>query len=256
MDEKMINTKLPAVILAAGRGKRLGKLSEEQPKPMTQIGEISIIENLVGSLIKNKVKKIVLVTGYLHAVLEEHLQKFADKAELIYVVNQDYDTTNNIYSLWLAKKYLSNGFYLFEADIFFENKIMQRLLETSQENIMLVGKYDARMEGTVVEFDQNCLVNKMLLKKEQNDSTNYENKYKTVNFYKIGAKFVQDFFLKRLEQHIEQKDLNSYYELIIEEAITKGFTFYALTTQSHNWWEVDHQQDLAICKQMFGVEEL
>jgi len=243
-----------AIILAAGRGKRLEEMSEEQPKPMTQIGSISLIENLISNLIEMGLKRIVIVSGYLYKVLHKHIKKFNTKTEIITIVNHDYDSTNNIYSLWLANQYLKEGFFLFEADIFFEKEIMHKLIVDSAENIMLVGKYSSDMDGTVVEIDKNGFVNNMLLKKEQTKNTNYRNKFKTVNFYKMGKSFSRNYFTTNLEEHIQSNDLNSYYELIIEEAINDGYKFKAVKTGDLKWWEIDTPQDYDKTKEIFNIK--
>lgn len=242
---------LPAVILAAGKGTRLGSLSDHQPKPMTEVNGVAIIHNLMESLVRNGFERIVLVTGYLNDILEEAVRSYESQCEIIPVYNEIYATTNNIYSLWLAKEYLAEGFYLFEADVFFEDAVMSRLMTAPEENIILVGKHHPKMDGTVVDLDDSGKVSNMYLKRHQKDDFDFTDKYKTVNFYRIGKSFAQDFFLKRMDEHIDADDLNSYYELIIQEALEKSYSFYGLTTKAYKWWEIDAQEDLKYCETMF-----
>lgn len=243
---------LPAVILAAGKGTRLGKLSDNKPKPMTEVNGKMIMENLIESLIRNGVKKVIVATGYLHEILEETVNKYRDQAEIICVYNQIYGTTNNIYSLWLTKKYLQNGFYLFEADVFFEDAVMQKLLNSKGENAMLVGKHNDSMDGTVVDLNEKNKVLQMYLKRHQKVDFIFSNKYKTVNFYRIGQKFSQEFFLPKMDEHIENKDWNSYYELIIREALDKDIDFFAVKAEELKWWEIDTIEDLKYCEKLFS----
>lgn len=250
---KRNNSLLPAVILAAGKGTRLGKLSDHNPKPMTVVNGKMIIENLMESLIKNGFKRIIVATGYLNDVLETAVDKYRKQAEIICVYNEIYASTNNIYSLWLTKEYLQNGFYLFEADVFFENKIMQKLIAAKTENVMLVGKYNRMMEGTVVDLDEKNHVLQMYLKRHQKPDFDFSDKYKTVNFYRIGKNFTRDFFLPKMSEHIENNDLNSYYELIIKEALDSKIEFSAVKTENLKWWEIDTIEDLEFCEKMFSA---
>ncbi|MCF7793938.1 MAG: phosphocholine cytidylyltransferase family protein [Candidatus Cloacimonetes bacterium] len=250
MKEK--NIKLPAVILAAGKGTRLGKLSDNKPKPMTEVNGRMIIENLIESLIKNGFERIIVATGYLNEILEETVHKYQDQAEIICVYNEIYGSTNNIYSLWLTKKYLRDGFYLFEADVFFEDKIMKELVEINAKNVMLVGKHNNLMDGTVVDLKEDNSVLNMYLKRHQKEDFDFSNKYKTVNFYRISEKFAQDFFLPKMDEHIEREDWNSYYELIIKEALDKRIEFFAVKTEKLKWWEIDTIEDLEYCEKLFS----
>ncbi len=251
-DMKRENNELPAVILAAGKGTRLGKLSDNKPKPMTDVNGRMIIANLIESLIRNGIKKIIVATGYLNEVLEKTVNKYQGKADIICVYNEFYGTTNNIYSLWLTEKYLQNGFYLFEADVFFEDAVMQKLLYSKAENLMVVGKHNDPMNGTVVDLDDKNKVLRMYLKRHQKEDFDFSDKYKTVNFYRIGQKFSQEFFLPKMAEHIENEDCNSYYELIIKEALDKDFEFFAVTTDHLEWWEIDTVEDLEYCEKLFS----
>ena len=242
---------LPAVILAAGKGERLGEITDRIPKPMVEVNGVKLIDNLINALISNQIKQIIVVTGYLHDELAKNLHQFKDKVDLKIIENEIYATTNNIYSLWKAEKYLRNGFFLFEADIFFDKLILKKLINSPQENVILVGKHNSQMEGTVVQLAENSTVTEMFLKRHQTTNFDFSEKYKTINFYKIGRQFTREFFHNKLRSHIEAEDLNSYYELIIEEALKENWQFYGLDAGELKWWEIDTQEDLQYCELLF-----
>jgi len=241
-----------AIILAAGRGKRLGKYSADQVKPMTEINNIAIIDNLIKALINNKINNIIVVTGYLADDFEKYLhKKFGNKINLIYIRNDIYDKTNNIYSLWLAEKYLHEDFLLFEADVFFEQGIINSLIQEKSENVILIDKFNSQMNGTVVKLYENDMVESMFLKREQGELFDYSDAYKTVNFYKISKKFSDNYFCEKLQKHIKDGNVNSYYELIIKEAIEQNIPFKGLKTGNKKWWEIDTPEDLKIAQSIF-----
>jgi choline kinase len=239
------------VILAAGRGSRLKELSLEQPKPMIRVNDVTIISNLVQHLISSKVETIVVIVGYMADRLKEHLAPFQGQANLIFVENPIYDKTNNIYTLWLAKEYLLNGFFLFEADVFIEESIVSDFLKTPHNDVMLVDRFTPDMNGTVVDFDTTKRVKGMYLNRDQAGDFSFDDKFKTVNFYKISSSLAQSFFLPRLEEHITGKDTGSYYEVIIKEAIESGYTFYAFETGKRKWYEIDTATDLETAHRIF-----
>lgn len=243
---------LPAVILAAGKGTRLSPITDDLPKPMTEVNGTRIIDNLLACLAGQGFKKAVVVTGYHHRELEACLRPWADKIELVTVYNEVYGSTNNIYSLWLAREHLAGGFYLFEADIFFEPALLLRLARCSCPNAMALGAWDSRMEGTVVRLAADNTVTSMYLKKDQGESFDTAGLYKTVNFYRIGSRLSRDFFLPSLEEHVEKKHLNAYYELVIREALDAGETFEGVPAGDARWWEIDTPEDLAICEALFA----
>lgn len=241
-----------AVILAAGRGKRLRELSANRPKPLVEINGTSILWNLVQSIVANGLKRVVLVVGYKAEAIINHLKPFEHSIEIVYVRNEVYDTTNNIYSLWLARDYLDAGFYLFEADIYFEPEIMSKLVQQTAENVMLIDHYTDRMNGTVVTCDSENRITKMILKRDQTPGFDFTDTYKTVNFYRIGINFYRDFCRRKLAEYIDQNDVSSYYETIIKEGIAEGYKFAGLKANPCKWWEIDTRDDLQIAEKIFN----
>lgn len=245
-----INT---AIILAAGRGSRLKELSLEQPKPMTRVNDTAIIEKLIGQLLQNEMEKIVVVVGYQADKLRRYiLDTFGHESRFHFVENTIFDQTNNIYSLYLAKEFMKSGFFLFEADVFCEDRIVSALLRSKEENIILIDRFSAEMNGTVVSLDSAARVSGMFLNKDQKENFDFSDKYKTLNFYKFSKTFAQDFLLRRLTKHIQGEDVNSYYEQIVKEAIDSGRQFYGLQTSGANWWEIDTLEDLEKAELIFG----
>lgn len=242
-----------AIILAAGRGSRLRELTDDQPKPMVPVNGKSIISNLVENLIASGFQRIVILVGYKAELLKVHLQPYSSKTEMIFIENKVFATTNNIYTLWLAKEYLHGGFFLFEADIFCEKSILKQLADSPAGNIIVADQYTRRMSGTVIKFDKNThQVKGMYLGKNQTADFDYSDAYKTVNFYKFSRQYVRDYFLQRLKYHIDQNHTDAYYELIVLESLNQNFEFRCMPTGDGKWWEIDNEEDLEIARQMFA----
>ena len=241
-----------AIILAAGRGSRLKEQTLEKPKPMTLVNKVTIIDNLIQELHSQKIKDIVVVTGYMSDKLEKHLQDFYKDTNIIFVENELYHSTNNIYSLWLAKDYMENGFFLFEADVFCDEFLIHELVHSHHHNLIVVDKFRKGMEGTVVELTDDGLVKEMYLKRHQGEGFSYYQKYKTVNFYKLSGYYSQKYLIPKMENHIDRNDVNVYYEQIIKEDIDEGHSFYTLKTGDNRWWEVDTPEDLEKTRSMFN----
>ncbi|MCD6329991.1 MAG: phosphocholine cytidylyltransferase family protein [Candidatus Cloacimonetes bacterium] len=241
-----------AIILAAGRGSRLKEQTLEKPKPMTLVNNVTIIDNLIQELHSQKIKDIVVVTGYMSDKLEKHLQDFHKNTNIIFVENELYNSTNNIYSLWLAKDYMENGFFLFEADVFCYESLISELVHSPHHNLIVVDRFQKSMDGTVVELTGDGLVKEMYLKRHQGKEFSFYQKYKTVNFYKLSGYYSQKYFIPKMENHIKRDDVNVFYEQIIKEDIDEGHSFYALETGDNRWWEIDTPEDLEKARSMFN----
>ena len=70
---------------------------------------------------------------------------------IVYVNNEIYYKTNNIYSLFMAKDYLvEDDTLLLESDLIFEDAVLKRLLDNPYPSLALVAKFESWMDGTVV----------------------------------------------------------------------------------------------------------
>ena len=59
------------IILAAGRGTRINKITKKSHKALIKINGKSLIEQIIRNFIKNKITKISIVTGYNNSLFKE-----------------------------------------------------------------------------------------------------------------------------------------------------------------------------------------
>ena len=111
---------LKALILAAGVASRLRPLTNSIPKCMLEVGGISIIERTINNLIACGIDEFIIVTGYYADKLKAFLTDKYPDLDILYPHNPIYDSTNNIYSLWLARDEVANSqILLLDSDIIF-----------------------------------------------------------------------------------------------------------------------------------------
>src|SRR5688572_23438210 len=116
---------MQAVILAAGMGRRLGPLTAHQTKCMIELNGRSLIERSLDALSRLDLQRIVLVIGYEGQDVRDAVGDFYGGVPIEYLVNPDYSTTNNIYSLYLARHLLvEDDTLLLESDLVYEGKIL------------------------------------------------------------------------------------------------------------------------------------
>ena len=90
-----------AVILAAGMASRLRPLTDDRPKCLLRVGSKCILQRTVDSLVAAGISQIVVVTGYRGGMIRLFLEGNYPDTDFHFIENADYQTTNNIYSLWV-----------------------------------------------------------------------------------------------------------------------------------------------------------
>ena len=109
---------MQAIILAAGMGKRLKELTQNNTKCMVKVNGVTLIERMLHQIEKQNVSRIVIVVGYEGQKLIDYIATLGIKTPIEYVNNPIYDKTNNIYSLSLAKEWLcKEDTLLFESSL-------------------------------------------------------------------------------------------------------------------------------------------
>jgi choline kinase len=122
-----------AVILAAGSGSRLRPVIGPWPKCLVSIDGRPLIQWQMTHLRAHAVTPITLVLGYRRETIEEVCGR---DVEVVY--NPDYATTNSLYSLWLARNLLREGFVVLNSDVLFHPHLLTRLLTSSHEDALLM----------------------------------------------------------------------------------------------------------------------
>jgi choline kinase len=124
------------VILAAGRGDRLREVIGEGNKCLAPIGGLTLLERQIRSLRGCGIDAITIVAGYRAA----DIRRVCDNSIDI-VVNTDYDTTNSLYSLWLTRDQLRDGFVVLNGDVLFHDQLLGDLLTSRDEDALLMAAH-------------------------------------------------------------------------------------------------------------------
>ena len=243
---------MQAVILAAGMGKRLGELTKGNTKCMIEVGGETLISRLLRQLDKHALSKIILVVGYKAQELKDYLATLQVQTPIEFVENTVYDKTNNIYSLYLAKDYLTTeDTLLFESDLIMEDAVISKLIEHPYPDLALVDKYESWMDGTVVTLDEENRIQRFI----PNSQFKYEeipSYYKTVNVYKFSQQFSANMYVPFLEAYCTALGKNEYYEQVLRViTMLDNSGMRALPLTREQWYEIDDIQDLDIAESIF-----
>jgi histidinol-phosphate/aromatic aminotransferase/cobyric acid decarboxylase-like protein/GTP:adenosylcobinamide-phosphate guanylyltransferase len=244
---------MQAIILAAGMGLRLKPLTNNIPKCLVPVNGVPILKNTLNVLNAFKINEVIIVVGYKReAILDSIGNQYRDM-KITYVINDVYDKTNNIYSLWLAKDLVKENVLLIEGDIFFEKKLIKEALKEENQNIVLVDAYQPHMDGTVLEINNDHSIKRLIPKREQGEDFDFTEKYKTVNVYHFTKEFFQNYFSPNLDTYIKTQSPGQYYELALGVLIYIGNPrLYARRTNNVKWYEIDDHNDLERAEYLFS----
>lgn len=248
---------MQAVILAAGMGKRLKSLTENNTKCMIEVNGVSLIDRMLKQIEKqDSISRIIIVVGYKGEELKDYISSLDIKTPISYIENDIYDKTNNIYSLYLAKENLcEDDTLLLESDLIFEDSVLDSLLSDERETLALVDKYESWMDGTCVKIGKDDTIEEFV----PNNKFKFDeikDYYKTVNIYKFSKDFSKHYYVPFLEAYQKALGQNEYYEQVLKVlTMLDDRQIKAKKLDNQKWYEIDDVQDLDIAKSIFNPDE-
>ena len=120
---------MKALILNSGLGSRMGVLTSEHPKCMTEISpRETILSRQLQQVADAGIQEVVITTGLFDKVLTEYCESLDLPLSFTFVKNPIYDKTNYIYSIYCAREYLEDDILLMHGDLVFENSVLDQAL--------------------------------------------------------------------------------------------------------------------------------
>lgn len=247
---------MQAIILAAGMGRRLKELTQNNTKCMVKVNGVTLIDRMLHQIEAQHLSRVVIVVGYEGQRLMDYISSLDIKTPIIYVNNPIYDKTNNIYSLFLARDYLcQEDTLLFESDLIFEDTVVEALIKDSRDTLALVDKYESWMDGTCVKIADDDTIEAFVPGKKFKFKE-IDQYYKTVNIYKFSKHFSETHYVPFLEAYSKALGNNEYYEQVLRViTMLDEPEIKAKRLSGERWYEIDDIQDLDIAESMFASDE-
>ncbi len=240
---------MQALILAAGMGKRLGELIKDGTKCMLTVNGKSMIERTIDQLVANSFSRLVMVTGYKSDILKQFIaSKYNEKnlggMKIEYIENPIYDSTNNIYSLYLAREELAkDDTVMIESDLIYKENVLPYLINCPYKNVAVVSAWEDWMDGTVTKVNDSDEITNFIGKKQQTESER-KTYFKTVNIYKFSKEFSAQYYIPFLEAYQTAFGKNIYYEEALKIiSYLKPDELHALKIPGSQWYEIDNPTD-------------
>jgi len=169
---------MKALIFNSGLGRRMGSLTEKNPKCMVKLynGE-TIFERQIRILNECGIKDFVITVGPFKEQVLEAATKFPD-ANFTFVSNDNYAKTNYIVSMHLASRYFDDDFLVLHGDLVFNKNLIIKLLNSKPKAVCL---YNDNKELPAKDFKgrfKNGLLKEVAIDLFDNDSYAFQPFYK------------------------------------------------------------------------------
>ena len=241
---------MKAVILAAGIASRLRPLTNTCPKCLLEIGDRCLLARAIDGLIENGINEFVIVTGYLHEQIEAFLRHHYQSVSITFIHNHRYASTNNIYSLWLARtEAKGQDVLLLDSDILFDPKIISRLLSSDYQNVIALNNHPLGEEEMKIVPDETGFV-----KEISKTCSIMEAIGESIGIERMSKAYTCALY-KELELMINHEGLdNIFYERAFERLIPQGHTFHIEDITDLFSMELDTIEDFNQAKELIPHE--
>ncbi|MEM9256987.1 MAG: HAD-IIA family hydrolase [Pseudomonadota bacterium] len=236
------------IILAAGIGSRLRPMTNTKPKCLVTSAGKPILQYQIDGYIKAGIEELVIVVGYESDAIRNFCKHI--KGVNIHIVdNHDYETTNNMYSLYLVREYVKDqGFILNNADLTIDNTIIETLAGCDAPDAIAVDRSLYNEESMKLSVDDGGRV--IDISKEVPEQQSYGC---SIDFYKFSPQASVTFF-DEISRIIEaEKNLKDWTEVAMQRLMHNGaIDFQPCDISGKSWVEIDNYEDLALSDRVFS----
>lgn len=230
---------LQGIILAAGRGSRLGHLTKNKPKSFNKAGKKRYIDIVIDNFNKNKIKNINIITGYKKNLFRNYPQKK--------ILNNKWKSTNIFYSLSRASKVLKiNTCIISYSDIIYDYRALKTLIEEKGDIVILNNInwkkiWKLRFKNPLKDLENFDYRGKYLTKIGGRAKSISAVKGQFAGLFKIspkGWKMISNF-RKINKLHINKLDITTFFSKFLE----KNKNIIKVVNYDKSWFEIDTLDD-------------
>ncbi len=218
-------------------GTRLGKLTENSPKSLIDIGNNeTIFSKAIKTLVNYDINDFIITTGYLDEVLREYASKTFPEVNFTFVHNPVYDSTNYIKSIDYIDNNLEEDILLLHGDLVFDKEVVEKILE-NYESCMVVNSKEKIPEKDFKAKVSNGYVRKVSVDYFGSDALACQPLYKLKNVDWKEWK-------KRIRLFCDNNNTNVYAEEALNELLIDTIKIKAIDIDGYYCSEIDTVEDL------------
>lgn len=230
---------MKAIILAAGKGTRLNGV-ELKPKCLFEVGNVTLLQRQMSAIAEAGVDEIVLVLGFEAERIQRHCPAI-DNVGISFVTNERFGETSSLYSLWLAKEHLTDGFVVLNCDVLFHPELLTRLLSAPFADGLLMDFVDTQNnqlgdEEMKVKVRDGLVVD--ISKKMDPADADGEN-VGMVKFSRDGARNL----IAEMDRLISSGECDRDWAPRAFREFAQRYPLHAIGTDNYPWIEIDFPED-------------
>jgi choline kinase len=231
------------LILAAGRGSRMGNLTDDIPKCLLEVDRKPILLHQLDMFEKFGLNRIIIVTGYREDLIREAV---GNRPNIEFIFNPFWPLTNVIGSAWFGMQAIRDTFVYAHADTIFSEEVLHCMLKAEGEIIFPYDDHPCGDEEMKIILEDGKLVK--VSKQLNPDSCQGEF---------LGVLVAQNSIVDRL-RHLVNQELadgayNSFFEVVIQKLLDSGSdAIRPLEVTGNYWGEVDSEEDLKTVRSEFN----
>lgn len=234
---------MKAVILAAGRGCRLGLAGEELPKILLQFGGRTLLQRHIEILEHCGVDDVAVVIGYRADTVRDEIASLGRTRRVTLIENPRY-TEGSVVSLWSASAALAGGgpVLLMDGDVLYDWRLLERLVDSNNANCLL-------MDRNIEPGDEPvklCIAQSRIVDFHKRPQQAYEWHGESVGFFRLSAK-VAAALCTAAAEYVARGRHDQEYEEPLRDLILASppglFGFEDITGLP--WTEIDFPADVA-----------
>jgi len=234
---------MKAIICAAGQGKRLRPLTDDRPKPLIEVGGKTILEYMLSNIWRCGIKEAVIVLGYEPQKVIEKIGSKHNGCRIKYYINPQYQTTDNMFSLWQTRSEIDEGVVFLNGDIIFHRRILESLVNSSFPNAVAV-------DDTIALVDDSMKVRTVdgkieAISKKVADANGW-----AVGIYKFSPEGARQYY-EEVRKLVEGGSKGASFVKPVE-LLSQYSPVHAVSTNRLPWFEIDDHNDLEIARKNIG----
>ena len=225
---------MKAIILAAGKGTRLNG-HEAKPKCLYEVGGRTFLDRQMSALKDAQINEIVVVLGF-----EAERIKRLCPPTVSFVINDRFEETSSLYSLWLAREHLVDGFVVLNCDVLFHPALLTKLLSSPFGEALLVDLLDQE-NGELGDEEMKVKIENGLVVDIRKDMKPNDADGENVGIVKFSSKGARHL-VEKMNTLISNGGEREWAPRAFREYAVE-FPLHAISTDDYPWIEIDFPED-------------